>query len=259
MSTAGPSKAGSTSSTPAPPSAAETLSHTLHAKPFKNPSFSKPLNRRNKTLKQIVTAERDLALGIVNRKKGKKGQNGEEPLVIIRGKTKLAGAAAKAALKREARAKKEAAAKAAAEAAEAAAADGEEGEEDEAEANGEESSTATPAPADQSSAGATTEGDATMDDISISMVVADTPASTAQPAASSQPKKDVPKYFTVEAPPSLRARKKYCDVTGLIAPYTDPRTRLRYHSAEIFEIIRNFGPGMDQAYLALRGDSTSIK
>lgn len=64
---------------------------------------------------------------------------------------------------------------------------------------------------------------------------------------------------SVEAPPSLRPRKKYCDVTGLIAPYTDPKSRLRYHSVEVYEIIKQFGPGVDNAYLSLRGDATEIK
>lgn len=91
--------------------------------------------------------------------------------------------------------------------------------------------------------------------------------------------------LSVEAPPSLRPAKKYCDVTGLLvsldpgiigdhelviavvadqivlviavtsrqAPYTDPKTSLRYHSAEIYEVIKTFAPGIDQAYLALRG------
>ncbi len=121
MSTAGPSKAGSTSSTPAPASMAETYSHASNPKPFKSSAFNKPMNRRNKALKQIITAERDVALGITNRSK-KKRAPGEEPLVIVRGKHRLAGAAAKAALRREAKAKKEA------EEAEAEAAAEEEGE-----------------------------------------------------------------------------------------------------------------------------------
>ena len=64
---------------------------------------------------------------------------------------------------------------------------------------------------------------------------------------------------TVEAPPSLRPAKKYCDVTGLIAPYTDPKSGLRYHSVEVYEIIKQFGPGVDNAYLSLRGDGSQIK
>lgn len=38
-------------------------------------------------------------------------------------------------------------------------------------------------------------------------------------------------------PPSLLPPKKYCDITGLEAPYTDPKTTLRYHSKEIYGII----------------------
>lgn len=64
--------------------------------------------------------------------------------------------------------------------------------------------------------------------------------------------------LSVEAPPSLRPAKKYCDVTGLVAPYTDPKTGLRYHSAEVYEIIKTFGPGVDQAYLALRGKVNTL-
>ena len=71
---------------------------------------------------------------------------------------------------------------------------------------------------------------------------------------------------TVEAPPSLMPRKKYCDVTGLQGVYTDPKSRLFYHSKEVYEIIKGFvsginadqGPGADNAYLALRGDATQL-
>ncbi|SPO31133.1 uncharacterized protein UTRI_05222_B [Ustilago trichophora] len=73
------------------------------------------------------------------------------------------------------------------------------------------------------------------------------------------PKRDIPSYASVEAPPSLRPAKKYCDVTGLIAPYTDPKSGLRYHSVEVYEIIKQFGPGVDNAYLSLRGDASQIK
>ena len=159
------SKAGSTNSTPAPPSASELLSHASHPKPFKNNSYTKTLNRRNKTLKQIVTAERDAALGITNRhKKRKNAALGEEPLVIIRGKTKLAGAAAKAALAREAKARRDA-----------------------AETNGDqqedESATATPAPPDTSMVSA---GDSTMQDADVSVE-----PSTAR-ATPEAPKKEIP-------------------------------------------------------------------
>lgn len=71
--------------------------------------------------------------------------------------------------------------------------------------------------------------------------------------------------MSVEAPPSLRPRKKFCDITGLLvsgkentcqrgfvlilihlqAPYTDPKTNLRYHSVEIYEIIKTFVSATD--------------
>lgn len=70
---------------------------------------------------------------------------------------------------------------------------------------------------------------------------------------------------SVEAPPSLLPRKKYCDVTGLKGNYTDPKSRLHYHSAEVYGIIKGFvrlptnqGPGADNAYLALRGDAAQL-
>ncbi|AXA49962.1 INO80 complex subunit C [Malassezia restricta] len=72
------------------------------------------------------------------------------------------------------------------------------------------------------------------------------------------PLRDVPTYTSVQAPPSLLPPKRYCDLTGLMAPYTDPKTRLRYHSAEVYQIIKGFAPGADNAYLALRGDASQL-
>ncbi|CAD6981922.1 unnamed protein product [Tilletia controversa] len=74
-----------------------------------------------------------------------------------------------------------------------------------------------------------------------------------------KPRREGASYFSVDAPPSLRPRRRYCDITGLLGPYTDPKSRLRYHNAEIYTAIRRFGPGVDQQYLALRGDAHTIK
>jgi len=63
---------------------------------------------------------------------------------------------------------------------------------------------------------------------------------------------DVPTYSNIEAPPSIRPQKKYCDITGLEARYTDPKTRLRYHSAEVYKEIKQLAPGVIQDYLGLR-------
>ena len=55
--------------------------------------------------------------------------------------------------------------------------------------------------------------------------------------------------------------------------YTDPKTRLRYHNAEVYQIVKSFvcveflsadlhtfqqAPGVDNMYLALRGDASQL-
>ncbi|OJD39933.1 chromatin-remodeling complex subunit ies6 [Diplodia corticola] len=66
-------------------------------------------------------------------------------------------------------------------------------------------------------------------------------------------------YTNIEAPPSLQVKRKYCDITGLPAAYTDPKTRLRYHNAEIFGNIRLMGQSTTEGYLAARGAHTVLK
>ncbi|CAI4956821.1 ANM_HP_G0130780.mRNA.1.CDS.1 [Saccharomyces cerevisiae] len=72
----------------------------------------------------------------------------------------------------------------------------------------------------------------------------------------------VPKatYFSVEAPPSIRPAKKYCDVTGLKGFYKSPTNNIRYHNAEIYQlIVKPMAPGVDQEYLKLRGANFVLK
>lgn len=68
-------------------------------------------------------------------------------------------------------------------------------------------------------------------------------------------------YTNVESAPSLHpsSQRRYCDITGLPAPYTDPKTRLRYHNMEIFALIRTMGQGTTEQYLAARGAHTVLK
>lgn len=66
-------------------------------------------------------------------------------------------------------------------------------------------------------------------------------------------------YTNIESAPSMAHHKHYCDVTGLPAPYTDPKTRLRYHNGEIFGLIRNLGQGVAEQYLEARGAHTILK
>jgi INO80 complex subunit C len=66
-------------------------------------------------------------------------------------------------------------------------------------------------------------------------------------------------YTNIESAPSLAHTKHYCDLTGLPAPYTDPKTRLRYHNKEIFGVIRSLGQGVAEQYLEARGAHTVLK
>ncbi|KAM5434682.1 chromatin-remodeling complex subunit ies6 [Microsporum ferrugineum] len=68
-------------------------------------------------------------------------------------------------------------------------------------------------------------------------------------------------YTNIDAAPSLHPshQKRYCDLTGLPAPYTDPKTRLRYHNKEVFGVIRSLGPGVAENYLEARGAHTVLK
>ncbi|GAA6053820.1 hypothetical protein JCM3770_003052 [Rhodotorula araucariae] len=70
---------------------------------------------------------------------------------------------------------------------------------------------------------------------------------------------EVVSYASVEAPPSLMPPKRYCDVTGLDAKYTDPKSMLRYHNPEVYDVLRTFQPAVIQAYLAVRGQGVVLR
>lgn len=66
-------------------------------------------------------------------------------------------------------------------------------------------------------------------------------------------------YTNVESAPSLAHTKRYCDITGLPAPYLDPKSRLRYHDKEVFGFIRTLPQGGPEQYLEARGAHTVLK
>jgi INO80 complex subunit C len=70
-----------------------------------------------------------------------------------------------------------------------------------------------------------------------------------------------PTYTNIESAPSFHpaSRKHYCDITGLNAPYLDPKTKLRYHNKEIFAVLRELGPGVAEQYLEARGAQVILK
>lgn len=68
-----------------------------------------------------------------------------------------------------------------------------------------------------------------------------------------------PTYTEIEAPPSIYPAKHYCDLTGLPAKYVDPRTKLRYSSADQYAIIQSLPEETVQAYLAVRNAAVVIR
>ncbi|TPX10538.1 uncharacterized protein E0L32_008588 [Thyridium curvatum] len=66
-------------------------------------------------------------------------------------------------------------------------------------------------------------------------------------------------YTNIESAPSLAPQKRYCDITGMPAPYTDPKTRLRYYNSEVFTAIRGFQQGVAEQFLEARGAHTVLK
>lgn len=66
-------------------------------------------------------------------------------------------------------------------------------------------------------------------------------------------------YTNIESAPSLAHTKHYCDITGLPAPYTDPKTRMRYHNKEVFQLIRTLPQSVAESFLETRGAHTVLK
>ncbi|KAH8173146.1 YL1 nuclear [Sarocladium implicatum] len=66
-------------------------------------------------------------------------------------------------------------------------------------------------------------------------------------------------YTNIESAPSLAHSKRYCDVTGLPAPYLDPKTRMRYHNREVFGFVRTLPQGVPDQYLETRGANVILK
>ena len=66
-------------------------------------------------------------------------------------------------------------------------------------------------------------------------------------------------YTTITAAPSFKPKQRYCDLTGLPAPYQDPKTGLRYHNREIYSVLKTLSTTQVQEYLAARGANTVLK
>ena len=66
-------------------------------------------------------------------------------------------------------------------------------------------------------------------------------------------------YSSLEAPPSFLPAKKYSDLSGVEALYTDPHTRLNYACPEEFSELRKLPSDIVQGYLALRKATTQLQ
>ncbi len=69
----------------------------------------------------------------------------------------------------------------------------------------------------------------------------------------------LPAVVNIEAPPSTYPPKKFCDITGQVARYTDPKTKLQYADAAAFAAVRRLSPDAVQARLALRRAAVVLK
>lgn len=69
----------------------------------------------------------------------------------------------------------------------------------------------------------------------------------------------VPTYLNIDAGPSMVPTKKYCDITGLPAKYTDPVTKLRYAGTDAFRFARNLPDYKVEEFLSLRKAEIRIK
>jgi len=69
----------------------------------------------------------------------------------------------------------------------------------------------------------------------------------------------VPTYASIEAPPSSMPVTKYCDVTGLPAKYTDPKSKLFFAGAEVHALINSMPSDSQQALLAIRNGNVQLK
>ncbi|XP_054767403.2 mucin-2-like [Lytechinus pictus] len=66
-------------------------------------------------------------------------------------------------------------------------------------------------------------------------------------------------YSSIDAPPSRKPPKKYSDISGLPAKYTDPRTKLRYSNTEEFAQLRMLPQDIVNGLLALRRANLDVQ
>lgn len=71
-------------------------------------------------------------------------------------------------------------------------------------------------------------------------------------------KQDEPTYGSIEAPPSFKPSRKYSDLSGLQANYTDPHTKIRYVNVEEFQRIKMLTSDIIGGHLTLRKANLTV-
>ncbi|KAI8789425.1 INO80 complex subunit C [Biomphalaria glabrata] len=69
---------------------------------------------------------------------------------------------------------------------------------------------------------------------------------------------DAVTYGSIDAPPSFRPAKKYSDISGLEAKYTDPQTKMRFSNADEFRRVKLLPSDIIAGCLQLRKANTLI-
>ncbi|KAG5674747.1 hypothetical protein PVAND_004698 [Polypedilum vanderplanki] len=65
-------------------------------------------------------------------------------------------------------------------------------------------------------------------------------------------------YSSINAPPSFKPPKKYSDMSGLIASYCCPQSKIFYHNSEEYKIVKKMPSDIVKGYLTLRGATSLV-
>ena len=66
-------------------------------------------------------------------------------------------------------------------------------------------------------------------------------------------------YGSIDAPPSFKPSKKYSDISGLEANYTDPHSKLNYATISEYKLIKKLPSDLVAGYLTLRRANTQLQ
>ncbi len=65
--------------------------------------------------------------------------------------------------------------------------------------------------------------------------------------------------MNIEPSYSMYPKKKYCMITGLVAKYTDPMSKINYHSNVLYPIVKAMPEARVQQYLELTNQHSKYR